>query len=88
MSVMHDVVYYGDDIFSFHYNNHVHISCSSTPIFSYLWKYFDPVTSTHAHIMSILTLINAKFRENLIGIWEPFHAKKEVRGCFNFHFMV
>ncbi len=49
--------------------------------YSYLWKNFDPVKSTHAHIMSILTLINAKFRENLIGIWEPFHARKEVGAC-------
>ncbi len=37
---------------------------------SYLWKNFDPDTATYAHVMSIIILINEKFRENLLGIWD------------------
>ena len=36
---------------------------------NYLWKYFDPKKATFAHIMSLIMLINEKFRQNLLNIW-------------------
>eukprot|EP00808_Paulinella_micropora_P027092 g62138.t1 len=44
---------------------------------NYLWKNFDPKKSTFAHVMSIIMLVNEKFRENLINIWESFHSQED-----------
>jgi len=35
----------------------------------YLWRNFDPTTCTYAHVMSIIYMLNEKFRENLMGVW-------------------
>eukprot|EP00466_Bigelowiella_natans_P014616 jgi/Bigna1/85349/estExt_fgenesh1_pg.C_30315 len=43
---------------------------------NYLWKNLDPKTSTFSHIMSIVMMVNEKFREN-VPIWDVFHARNE-----------
>jgi intron-binding protein aquarius len=45
---------------------------------SYLWRYFDPKTATFAHVMSLVLLINEKFRENMLSIWEPFRESDRI----------
>eukprot|EP01116_Phalansterium_solitarium_P021731 TRINITY_DN6889_c0_g2_i1.p1 TRINITY_DN6889_c0_g2~~TRINITY_DN6889_c0_g2_i1.p1 ORF type:complete len:1438 (-),score=611.74 TRINITY_DN6889_c0_g2_i1:257-4549(-) len=44
---------------------------------NYLWKYFDPVTATRAHLMSIIFLVNDKFRE-AVPAWDCFHTKEDL----------
>jgi intron-binding protein aquarius len=44
---------------------------------NYLWKHFNPSTATQAHVMSIILMVNEKFRNSLINIWEPFHSNEE-----------
>ncbi|MCO5611849.1 hypothetical protein L7F22_066108 [Adiantum nelumboides] len=43
---------------------------------NYLWPHFDPGLSTFEHLMSIILMVNEKFREN-IPAWKCFHDKKE-----------
>eukprot|EP00898_Chlorokybus_atmophyticus_P006825 jgi/Chlat1/7143/Chrsp57S06803 len=43
---------------------------------NYLWPHFDPETATYAHVMSIILMINEKFRENVLA-WDCFHTEKE-----------
>jgi intron-binding protein aquarius len=40
---------------------------------NYLWPYFDATTATKAHLMSILAMVNEKFREG-VPAWACFHA--------------
>lgn len=42
---------------------------------SYLWPHFDPASATFEHVMSILLMVNKKFREN-VPAWACFHARK------------
>lgn len=42
---------------------------------SYLWPHFDPASATFEHVMSILLMVNEKFREN-VPAWACFHARK------------
>lgn len=49
---------------------------------NYLWKNFDPKASTFAHLMSLIMLINEKFRQNLLNIWDPFHSREEAMQPF------
>ena len=44
---------------------------------NYLWKHFHPTEATFAHIMSIVLMVNEKFRNSLISIWEPFHSNEK-----------
>lgn len=48
------------------------LSCSALSFDSYLWKNFDPETASHAHIMSILLLVNEKFRQE-VPVWGTFY---------------
>lgn len=41
----------------------------------YLWPYFDPATSSDGHVMSILVMVNEKFREG-VPAWTGFHSRK------------
>jgi hypothetical protein len=41
----------------------------------YLWPFFDPVTSSDGHVMSILAMVNEKFREG-VPAWTGFHSRK------------
>jgi hypothetical protein len=34
-----------------------------------LWKNLDPKKASFAHLMSIIYMINEKFRENLLSVW-------------------
>ncbi|MCO5580056.1 hypothetical protein L7F22_033922 [Adiantum nelumboides] len=43
---------------------------------NYLWPHFDPGLSTFEHLMSIILMVNEKFREN-VPAWKCFHDKKE-----------
>lgn len=43
---------------------------------NYLWKNFDPQQASFAHVMSIILLLNQKFKENLLGIWESCFASR------------
>jgi intron-binding protein aquarius len=44
---------------------------------NYLWRNFDPELSSFDHIMSILLMVNEKFRSGLPA-WETFHTREEV----------
>ena len=44
---------------------------------NYLWRHFDPATASYAHVMSIIVLINEKFRENLLQIWSSLRAARD-----------
>ncbi|KAH7440467.1 hypothetical protein KP509_04G109200 [Ceratopteris richardii] len=43
---------------------------------NYLWPNFDPHSSTFEHLMSIILMVNEKFREN-VPAWKCFHDRKE-----------
>lgn len=43
---------------------------------NYLWPHFDPGSSTFEHLMSIILMVNEKFREN-VPAWKCFHDRKE-----------
>ncbi|KAL1189008.1 hypothetical protein V5N11_016905 [Cardamine amara subsp. amara] len=44
---------------------------------NYLWPNFDPETATFEHVMSMILMINEKFREN-VAAWICFHDRDEV----------
>ncbi|XP_077214352.1 P-loop containing nucleoside triphosphate hydrolases superfamily protein [Tasmannia lanceolata] len=44
---------------------------------NYLWPNFDPETSTFEHIMSMILMINEKFREN-VAAWICFYDRKDA----------
>ncbi|KAI5406789.1 hypothetical protein KIW84_053168 [Lathyrus oleraceus] len=44
---------------------------------NYLWPHFDPLSATFEHVMSIIIMVNEKFRENVVA-WVCFHDRKDV----------
>ncbi|KAL5700077.1 hypothetical protein ACHQM5_025575 [Ranunculus cassubicifolius] len=44
---------------------------------NYLWPNFHPENASFEHIMSIILIVNEKFREN-VGPWMCFHDRKDV----------
>jgi intron-binding protein aquarius len=40
---------------------------------NYLWPHFDVVAATYQHVMSIILMVNEKFREN-VPAWDCFMA--------------
>ncbi|GAA0161608.1 RNA helicase [Lithospermum erythrorhizon] len=48
---------------------------------NYLWPYFYPETATFEHIMSMVLMINEKFREN-VAAWICFHDRKDLFNAF------
>jgi len=48
---------------------------------NYLWKYFDPDNYKNPHIMSIITMVNEKFRER-VPAWEAFKTAPKQFGSF------
>ncbi|CAL1394512.1 unnamed protein product [Linum trigynum] len=44
---------------------------------NYLWPNFDPATATFEHVMSMILMVNEKFRENVAG-WRCFYDRKEA----------
>ncbi|XP_071735864.1 uncharacterized protein [Rutidosis leptorrhynchoides] len=48
---------------------------------NYLWPNFDPETSTFEHIMSMILMINEKFREN-VAAWICFYDRKDTFKAF------
>ncbi|GIL75166.1 hypothetical protein Vretimale_7780 [Volvox reticuliferus] len=44
---------------------------------NYLWPNFDPETATFEHVMSIVLMVNEKFREN-VPAWTCFHTREEA----------
>ena len=42
---------------------------------NYLWPNFDAATASLEHIMSIILMVNEKFREN-VPAWTCFHTRK------------
>ncbi|XP_050234237.1 uncharacterized protein LOC126682560 [Mercurialis annua] len=44
---------------------------------NYLWPNFDPETATFEHVMSMILMVNEKFREN-VAAWMCFYDKKDV----------
>ncbi|KAI4358024.1 hypothetical protein L6164_001935 [Bauhinia variegata] len=44
---------------------------------NYLWPNFDPETATFEHVMSMILMINEKFREN-VAAWVCFYDRKDV----------
>eukprot|EP00879_Flechtneria_rotunda_P011994 GHRR01012527.1.p1 GENE.GHRR01012527.1~~GHRR01012527.1.p1 ORF type:complete len:1484 (+),score=529.45 GHRR01012527.1:151-4602(+) len=47
----------------------------------YLWPNFDPATSTNGHVMSIIIMVNEKFREG-VPAWTAFQTRKDVFPAF------
>lgn len=50
----------------------------------YLWPNYKRETATHAHIMSIVAMVNEKFRER-VEVWPLFEAKPEEFPAFFRH---
>ncbi|KAM7522426.1 hypothetical protein LguiA_012328 [Lonicera macranthoides] len=48
---------------------------------NYLWPNFDPVESTFEHVMSMILMINEKFREN-VAAWICFYDRKDMFRAF------
>lgn len=46
---------------------------------NYLWPNFDPETASFEHVMSILLMVNEKFREN-VHAWTCFHTREVILG--------
>ncbi|KAF5733623.1 intron-binding protein aquarius [Tripterygium wilfordii] len=44
---------------------------------NYLWPNFDPETATFEHVMSMILMINEKFREN-VAAWICFYDRRDV----------
>ncbi|KAK4770601.1 hypothetical protein SAY87_031133 [Trapa incisa] len=44
---------------------------------NYLWPNFDPEASTFEHVMSMILMVNEKFREN-VAAWICFYDRKDV----------
>ncbi|RWR89885.1 intron-binding protein aquarius [Cinnamomum micranthum f. kanehirae] len=44
---------------------------------NYLWPNFDPEKATFEHVMSMILMVNEKFREN-VAAWICFYDKKDV----------
>ncbi len=44
---------------------------------NYLWKHFHAETSSYAHVMSIVALINEKFRDNVYNTWDSLIASRD-----------
>ncbi|PKI38953.1 hypothetical protein CRG98_040661 [Punica granatum] len=44
---------------------------------NYLWPNFDPEAATFEHVMSMIIMINEKFREN-VAAWICFYDRKDV----------
>ncbi|GAB4832249.1 hypothetical protein Ancab_006264 [Ancistrocladus abbreviatus] len=48
---------------------------------NYLWPNFDPETATFEHVMSMILMVNEKFREN-VAAWICFYDRKDVFKAF------
>lgn len=48
---------------------------------NYLWPNFDPEAATFEHVMSMIIMINEKFREN-VAAWVCFYDRKEMFKAF------
>ncbi|CAL9183877.1 unnamed protein product [Musa hybrid cultivar] len=44
---------------------------------NYLWPNFDPESATFEHVMSMILMVNEKFREN-VAAWICFHNRKDA----------
>ncbi|KAJ3673427.1 hypothetical protein LUZ60_006801 [Juncus effusus] len=44
---------------------------------NYLWPNFDPDSASFEHVMSMILMVNEKFREN-VAAWTTFHDRKEA----------
>ncbi|XP_028795937.1 RNA helicase aquarius [Neltuma alba] len=44
---------------------------------NYLWPNFDPETATFEHVMSMMLMVNEKFREN-VAAWVCFYDRKDI----------
>ncbi|OIW01887.1 hypothetical protein TanjilG_31069 [Lupinus angustifolius] len=44
---------------------------------NYLWPNFDPKSATFEHVMSMVLMINEKFREN-VAAWGCFYDRKDI----------
>ena len=50
---------------------------------NYLWPNFNEETATYQHVMSIILMVNEKFREN-VPAWDGFSQRKDaLPGFFN-----
>lgn len=45
---------------------------------NYLWPHFDAATASFEHVMSMVMMINEKFREGVPG-WTCFHTSEVSR---------
>ncbi|MQL84894.1 hypothetical protein Taro_017386, partial [Colocasia esculenta] len=48
---------------------------------NYLWPHFDPETASFEHVMSMILMVNEKFREN-VAAWICFHDRKDAFRAF------
>ncbi|KAG8043156.1 hypothetical protein GUJ93_ZPchr0922g6512, partial [Zizania palustris] len=48
---------------------------------NYLWPNFDPDSASFEHVMSMILMVNEKFREN-VAAWTCFHDRKDAFSGF------
>ncbi|KAL2620782.1 hypothetical protein R1flu_000987 [Riccia fluitans] len=48
---------------------------------NYLWPNFEPTAASFEHVMSIVLMVNEKFREN-VPAWRCFHDREDVFPAF------
>lgn len=48
---------------------------------NYLWPNFNEETATYEHIMSIILMVNEKFREN-VPAWDGFSQREDALPAF------
>jgi intron-binding protein aquarius len=48
---------------------------------NYLWPNFDPDSASFQHVMSMILMVNEKFREN-VAAWVCFHDRKDAFKAF------
>ena len=59
-------------------NDRVMLLELSSYLENFLWKNFDDDKASFAHVMSIILLVNEKFRQNLLNVWATFHEREAM----------
>lgn len=49
---------------------------------NYLWPHYNPINATHSHVMSIVSMVNEKFREGINPWWVFEQTDKRLFAAF------
>lgn len=66
---------------SWHHDGHCRSQVSQY-LEGYLWPNFDAAASSDAHVLSIIIMVNDKFREG-VAPWTCFHTRKVCAAVFH-----